>query len=261
MFYEALMVAIVAVIAALDFDFLGMTMIDRPLTTCTLVGALLGDVQTGLACGASLEIAFLGVITIGVATTGGNVIMGATLATAFSIISGQGLEVAMTLAIPISIIVSPFMQFNKIVNTYMAERLHHYLESGHTGKIWIYHLILGPIPSILQYFVPVFLAVLWGSDAVIALMNSMPQVVLDGMAIAAKLLPAYGFAMLIDMMIAKKFIPFFALGFLLYVYAGLGTMPIALFGCVIAFVYLALESKNNNTASGMDMPLDEEEVL
>lgn len=259
MLYEAFVVALVAVIAALDFDILGMTMIDRPLTTCTLVGLLLGDVQTGLACGAALEIAFLGVITIGVATTGGNVIIGATLATAFSIISGQGLEVAMTLAIPISIIVSPFMQFNKIVNTYMAERLQHYLEKGYTSKIWIYHLILGPIPSILQYFVPVFLAVLWGSDAVIALMNSMPQVILDGMSIAAKLLPAYGFAMLIDMMITKKFLPFFALGFLLYVYANLGTMAIALFATVIAFVYLGLENRGG-TASA-DLPIDEEEVL
>lgn len=260
MFYEAFVVALVAVIAALDFDFLGMTMIDRPLTTCTLVGLLLGDLQTGLACGAALEIAFLGVITIGVATTGGNVIIGATLATAFAILSGQGLDVAMTLAIPISIIVSPFMQFNKIVNTYMAERLHHYLGSGKTDKVWIYHLILGPIPSIIQYFFPVFLAVLWGSEAVIDLMNAMPDVILNGMAIAAKLLPAYGFALLIDMMITPKFIPFFALGFLLYVYGGLQTMAIALFATVLAFIYLQLEAKKSQGAS-LDMPLDEEEVL
>lgn len=259
MYVQAFLVALVAVIAALDFDFLGMTMIDRPLTTCTLIGLVLGDIQTGLQCGAALEIAFLGVITIGVATTGGNVIIGATLATAFAIISGQGLEVAMTLAIPISIIVQPFMQFNKIVNTYMSERLNHYLESGRTKNVFIYHLILGPIPSILQYFVPVFLAVLWGSDAVIAMMNAMPKVILDGMAIAAKLLPAYGFALLVDMMLTKKFIPFFALGFLLFGYAGLGTMPIALFACVIAAVFLQLESKKANVS--LDMPIDEEEVL
>lgn len=259
MYYQAFVVALVAVIAALDFDFLGMTMIDRPLTTCTLVGLFLGDIQTGLACGAALEIAFLGVITIGVATTGGNVIIGATLATAFAIISGQGLDVAMTLAIPISIVVQPFMQFNKIVNTYMAERLHNYLGSGKTDRVWLFHLVLGPIPSILQYFVPVFLAVLWGSDAVISLMDSMPDVILNGMAIAAKLLPAYGFAMLIDMMITKKFIPFFALGFLLFVYAGLGTMAIALFAVIIAAVYMQLEKKG--TSSSLDMPIDETEVL
>lgn len=260
MFIQALLVAIVAVIAALDFDFLGMTMIDRPLTTCTLVGLFLGDIQTGLQCGAALEIAFLGVITIGVATTGGNVIIGATLATAFAIISGQGLDVAMTLAIPISIIVQPFMQFNKIVNTYMAERLHNYLASGKTEKIWLFHLVIGPIPSIIQYFFPVFLAVLWGSDAVIALMDGMPDVILDGMAIAAKLLPAYGFAMLVDMMISKKFVPFFALGFLLYVYGGFGTMPIALFAVVLAAIFLQLDAKKENGGS-LDMPLDEEEVL
>lgn len=259
MYVQAFLVALIAVIAALDFDFLGMTMIDRPLTTCTLVGLVLGDIQTGLQCGAALEIAFLGVITIGVATTGGNVIIGGTLATAFAIISGQGLDVAMTLAIPISIVVQPFMQFNKIVNTYMAERLNHYLESGRTTKVFLYHVIFGPIPSIIQYFVPVFLAVLWGSDAVISLMNSMPKVILDGMAIAAKLLPAYGFALLVDMMLTKKFIPFFALGFLLFGYAGLGTMPIALFACVIAALFLQLESKKANPC--LDMPIDEEEVL
>ncbi|MEJ8738499.1 PTS sugar transporter subunit IIC [Erysipelotrichaceae bacterium HCN-30851] len=260
MLYEAIIVGIIAVLARFDFQWLGMNMLDRPLTTCTLVGLALGDIQTGLMCGASLEIAFLGVITIGVATTGGDVIIGATLATAFTIISGQGLETAMALAIPISVVVMPFMQFSKIVNTYFAERLHEYVESGKTNHMALYHCIIGPIPTIIQYFTPVFLAILLGSDFVINLINNMPQMIMDGMTIASKLLPAYGFAMLIDMMISKRFIPFFALGFLLYAYAGLGTMATALFACVIAVVYLQLQSKNENNET-LDMPLDEEEIL
>lgn len=260
MFYEAFIVGIIAILGAMDFDLLGKCMIDRPLTMCTLVGLCLGDVQMGLQCGAALEIAFLGVITIGVATTGGDVIIGATLATAFAIISGKGLEVAMTLAIPLSIVVQPFLQISLIFNTYVAERLNHRLENGRTDKIWIYHLVIGPLPDAIKYFVPVFFAILWGSDAVIDMMNNMPQVILDGMSIAAKLLPAYGFAMLIDMMISKKFIPFFALGFLLFAYCGFGTMPIALFACVLAGIYLQLESKKSDSGS-LDMPLDEEEIL
>lgn len=57
--------AIMALIVGIDF-WLEALYIFRPLIVCTLTGAILGDIQTGLITGALTELAFTGLTPIGV---------------------------------------------------------------------------------------------------------------------------------------------------------------------------------------------------
>lgn len=67
----------------------------------TAVGLVLGDLQTGLAVGASLELLFMGSVSIG-AYVPPNETIGGVLACAFAIQLGQGTETAIALAMPIA---------------------------------------------------------------------------------------------------------------------------------------------------------------
>ena len=83
----------------------GTPMVIRPIVVSPVIGALLGDLQTGVMVGATLELVFMGAIQIGAAVPP-DVLVGAGLGTAFAIQSGQGADIALALALPIAILAS-----------------------------------------------------------------------------------------------------------------------------------------------------------
>lgn len=97
---EAIFIGIVAFIGFLECG-LGNSMIQRPIVMGPLVGLVLGDLQTGLAVGATLELAFMGNVTIGAALPP-EITAGGILGTALAISSNGGTEAALALAIPIA---------------------------------------------------------------------------------------------------------------------------------------------------------------
>ena len=80
---------------------IGNSMVQRPIVMGPLVGLILGDVQTGLSVGATLELAFMGSQAIGAALPP-EITAGGILGTAFAITSGAGADVAVALALPIA---------------------------------------------------------------------------------------------------------------------------------------------------------------
>ncbi|MEG0520795.1 MAG: PTS sugar transporter subunit IIC, partial [Erysipelotrichaceae bacterium] len=101
--YEAVIVGLI--LATLWFlEKLGGTpMVIRPIVVSPLVGLALGDMQTGILVGATLELVFMGAIQVGAAVPP-DVLVGAGLGTAFAILSGKGADVALALALPIAIL-------------------------------------------------------------------------------------------------------------------------------------------------------------
>ena len=102
MVMQAILVGLVAAFGCFDYQ-LGTLYAFRPIVLCPLVGIALGDLQTGLAVGASLELLFMGSISIG-AYVPPNETVGGVLACAFAISLGQGTEAAIALAMPIAIL-------------------------------------------------------------------------------------------------------------------------------------------------------------
>ena len=81
-------------------DFLGTTLLSRPLVLGPLVGLILGNLHDGIVIGATLELIFMGNIKVGAAIPP-DVITGGVLGTTFAILSGKGPAIALALAIPI----------------------------------------------------------------------------------------------------------------------------------------------------------------
>ncbi len=245
MLAQALTLGIVAGIGILDGRLFGQMMFDRPLVLGLFVGLILGDVKEGIIIGAQLELIWMGIAGIGAATPP-DIVTGGILGTAFAILSGRGVEVALALAVPIAVLAQTLGVLVRIINTYFSHKADEYAkEANYKGlafSMWIPVLLF-----FLSTFVPTFLAILLGAQQVSSLINAVPDVILDGLGVAGNLLPGVGFALLMDMLFSKKMAPFFFVGFLAAAYLELDITAIALFAACVAFViHFYIEPKNNN---------------
>src|ERR1700759_5155626 len=118
-------------------DFLGTTLLSRPLVLGPLVGLALGDVSQGVIIGGTLELIFMGNIKVGAAIPP-DVITGGVLGTAFAIISGKGPAIALAIAIPVSILAEMMISALFVLRAMLNKKFNQYAEEGNYRKIqWL----------------------------------------------------------------------------------------------------------------------------
>ena len=117
----ALLLGLVGAFAIYDYA-IGTNYIFRPLVTGVLVGIVMGDVRQGTIIGASLELMFMGAVSVG-AYIPPDIVTGGILGTAFAIGLGKDTGIAMALALPISMIalVVNNLKFMYLVNSMVEE--------------------------------------------------------------------------------------------------------------------------------------------
>lgn len=230
---QACLIGLIASIGVFG-DQLGSLYINRPIILAPLVGLVLHDVHQGLIIGASLELFFMGAVSIG-AYVPPDTIVGGVLATAFAISTGKGIETAVTLAMPIALVSQAIGNFCNVFNSVILRFADRYAQEGNYKGVAATHWMIGII-TIVRRFLLVFFAFYLGSDAVGSLLHAIPKFVTDGMAAAAGLLPALGFAMLMRMTINKQNIPYYFLGFALASYMKVPVLGVAILGLILIFV-------------------------
>ena len=82
----------------------------------------------------------------------------------------------------------------------------------------------------------------------------IPDWLRNGLGVAGGMLPAVGFAMILNMMGKKETIPFVLIGYVLFAYLGLPTMAIAITAGAIALIVFFNQGKGGAAA-------EEEEVV
>jgi PTS system mannose-specific IIC component len=261
---EAVVVALVVFVCVGGAELIGFTMLNRPIVIGPVIGLLLGDITTGVAVGASLEAVFMGVVNIGGASAAEPGIATA-VGTAFAIMLGKGSEVALTLALPIGILGLQIKTFLYIFLVGMfAKKFDRLAEEGKQKQIVMLHYALWAAQWLLYSFVA-FFGIFFGSEAISALLDAIPEVVMNGLAVCGGLLPAVGMAMLMKMLWDKKICVFYFLGFLCVAYLHLPLVALAVLGIIIAIViamndYEMSQLKMQPAAVGAEIgDLDEEE--
>lgn len=213
---------------------LGTPMVTRPIVVSAVIGIALGDMTTGVMIGASLELVFMGAIQIGGAVPP-DVLVGAGLGTAFAILTGKGAEVALALALPIAILAQSLKVIIFIIRSwFMGFAVKLAKDANIKGLVMLN--IGGLVLQSVMYFVVGFTAMLFGSTVVAAFVDSIPVVIMSGLKAAGGLLPAVGFALLLQPMMNSKNILYFILGFIFVSYMNLPILAITIMGVVLAFI-------------------------
>ena len=235
MIVQALLVGLVVLLCFLGEFYLGYTMTRRPLVVSALVGLVLGDLKTGIMIGATLELVFMGVVTIGAATPP-DTLTGSALGTAFAILLGQGTELAFTLAIPISFLAQFLIVANFIARANLNGRVEKHIESGNIKAIERLHLGASLVLGLILAAVTT-LAIALGHDVMKSFIDMIPQVLIDGLNVAGGLLPAVGFALLLKLMWSKQMAMYYFLGFILVSYFNLPILAVAIAGVILAGIF------------------------
>lgn len=232
MLVQSILIGLIAAFGAFDWQ-LGTLYAFRPIVLCPLVGLVLGDLQTGLAVGASLELLFMGSISIG-AYVPPNETVGGVLACAFAISLGESTEAAIALAMPIAVLTLSLKNIMRVIDPFFVDMADKFAAQGNVKGIYAIHFLLGNALGCVLYFILCSTAFYLGVDAVKGLLDMIPQFAIDGFGIAANILPAMGFAMLGRLVLTKQVMPYFFLGFLITSYAGIPVLGVAILAIIIA---------------------------
>lgn len=241
MLTQAILVALVMYIAKFFDHTLGQPLIERPLVCGAMVGFVLGDFQQGIIIGASLELIFLGTITIG-GSVPADLAVGAVLATAFTILTHAEPAVAVALALPISLLAVFVYQVLKLVYTALVEKYDALLEQGHDRAALALTFGMTMFYG-LPFAIIAFFGVLFGTDVIRSLVENIPDAVMRGMTAVGGMLPALGFAILLKALWHRNIAAFFFIGFALAAYLKLPIMGIAIIAASVA-VYLCFNEFN-----------------
>ena len=227
MFITSLILGLVGVFTILDSRLLGRLNFERPLISCTIVGLLLGDLQTGLAVGASIELMSLGLVVIGAASPP-DMNMAAIICAAFAILTDASVETALALAVPIAVLGQMLGVLMRTILSNLTHVADKAIAEGNFRRARSMHIVWGTTLYSLMYFVPIFLAVYLGTDVVQKLVEVIPSWLTDGLNLGSKFLTAYGIALLMSSMLNKNLTVYFLLGFFLVGYLGLNMTAIAI---------------------------------
>lgn len=257
---EALITALAYWGLILLYRLLANSMADQPIIAGPVVGLLLGDIETGVLIGASLQVIYLGVVNVGGAQSTDTLFATCT-ATALAIMTGISQEAAITLSIPLGYIGLVMLQVVRIFFAVCIPLLDKVALEGNIRKydaLFVGHIVVGYGLIALT----VFVALAAGAGATQAFIDALPPFIMKGMQVAAGLLPAIGLAILLNMMWDNKKLIYFLLGFALVAYLAVPTLGMAIIGLFLMLVdfFRSQEIRNleskllkaQGTGSGVD---------
>lgn len=234
MVVQALLLGILAGFGIWDGRVAGQTMFERPIVLGPIVGLILGDIQTGIVMGASVELVMMGVVGIGAAVPP-DVVCGGILSTAFAIMSGLDTGTAVALSLPIATLGQLLGILDRTLNLGFARWADKGAAEGDTGAV-SKALWSGAALFWITSFMVVFLGVLLGSQVIGDFVNWLPTFITHGFAVASGMLPALGIAILMTLIFDKTNAAYLFVGFVLTALLGMSTTGVAVVGGIIAYV-------------------------
>lgn len=222
-----------------------------PLFAATITGLLLGNMPMGLVIGASMQLMTLGVATYGGATVP-DFLSGSIMGTAFAIMSGQGAEAGVALAVPIGLLLTQLDVVGRMTNVIFQHRAQRCAARGDDKGVELCN-ILGILPWTLTRMIPVFLGLFFGETVVNAINSYIPAQLMSGLKYAGGLLPVMGIALLMRYLPVKKFFAYYIIGFVLMAYlpTQFTILGVSLVGLALAAIYMKHSSGSEPAAAAV----------
>lgn len=241
--FQMLLIVLVTMVAAIDqYNFLES--LYRPIVVGPVIGAIMGDLTTGLAIGASYELMMVGAMPVGGAQPP-NAVIGGVMATVFGISLGLDVDAALPLAIPFALLGQYAVT---ILFTAMSPLMHKADQCADNADTkGIDRINYFAMAALAILFALIVLAGMWFGSAVgEQLTTLLPDWVWTGLSAAGKMMPALGFAILLRVMLSKDYLMFVFLGFVLVAYLQLPLLAVAILGVIVAVYDFQMSTKNKS---------------
>lgn len=244
MLLQAILVGLWAGIAGIE-QFNGTESLHRPIVSGLVVGLILGDVQKGLMAGATMELAWLGLVPLAGAQPP-NIVIGGIAGIITVLLGNQSPELALGVAFPFAVFAQIFI--NLLFTSYapIMHKADECAERGDTKGIDKINFS-GSAVLFAMNFLIIFALVFFGADKVQPIIESLPEPLINGIKTASGMLPAVGFAMLLNIMLKKEYIPFLIAGFVLAAYMQMDLLAITLLAVSVALYDYFTKSATTTT--------------
>lgn len=224
----------------------------QPLVACTLMGLVLGHPTEGIMIGGTLQLIALGWMNIGAAMAP-DTALASTIATLIAVESNQSTGEAVAIAVPLAIAGQLLTIFIRTINVYFMHQADKFAEKGSFRGVEWSHWAAFALQG-LRVAVPTgIVATVAGAPSVTRALNSLPDVLTGGLAAAGGFIVVVGYAMVINLMNARRLMPFFFMGFIVATFAttapaaaganvsGITLVALGILGLCLAFIYLQLD--------------------
>ncbi|MDG2914769.1 PTS mannose/fructose/sorbose transporter subunit IIC [Bisgaard Taxon 10/6] len=243
---EIILVTLVAAICGMG-SVLDERQTHRPLVACTLIGLVLGDLQSGVIVGGMLEMLALGWMNVGAAMAP-DAALASVIAAILVIKGNQDKATAIAVAIPVAAAGQVLTIFVRTLTIFLQHKADDYAEQANFRGIEICHFA-GLSLQALRVAIPTFfVALVAGTDTVTAALNAIPEVVTRGLQIAGGFIVVVGYAMVINMMRAGALMPFFFMGFVIASFSNYNLVGLGFLGACLALIYIQLNPQFNKAA-------------
>jgi len=206
-----------------------------------------------MAIGGALELTALGLYTYGRAsipdfTTGD--LVGTALAHAGGGTLTHQVAIGLALGAPAALLLTGLDPIGRFLPTFWIHRADVAAIAGRTREITILHWTAF-IPWAAVRAVPTFLAVYY-SGAVATVEKHIPPWFESGMTLVGSILPAVGFAMLLTLLPVARYWYMLLIGYVLFAYAKVGVVGVALFGIAIAVMFVTLKQPTPSESAAQE---------
>ena len=212
-FIQILLILVVTFIAAIDqFNFLES--LYQPIVTGPIIGAILGDVQTGLVVGASYQLMQIGNMPVGGAQPP-NAVIGGIMATVFAVqLNLTDPQAALGLAIPFALLGQYGVTVTfTLMSTLMTKADQFAANADDKGIEKLNYFAMGLLGLI--FAVAVLLGVLGGEAIGDKLSGLQGNWIMGGLGVAGGMMRYVGFGILMKIMLSGELWGFYFLGFAL----------------------------------------------
>lgn len=251
MFFIALIIALITwyVATAAPMFLRWSCYFGAPLVAGLINGLLFGDLAYGLKVGATVQMAYLGLVAVGGALPSDMSLAG-YLGTGLAMAAHMSPESALTVAVPLGALGLLCFNARMTLNAIWVHKADEYAKQGNIFGIKLMNLVASQLIPILTYFIPSFIAMYLGSMGLEKFLAIVPQPVIQALKVTGGMIPALGIGMLLSYLWKKEYAPYFFIGFVLCAYLGLSTTAIAVLGGCIAAVHLYNSKKGSVVANG-----------
>jgi len=219
----------------------------RPLVAGFIVGIILGDPVKGAEIGAAINVLYLGFISAGGSIPADPSVAG-WVGTALAIGGGLDAQQAVVFGVAVGLVGTVIFFTRMSVDAVFAHWADARAEEGDLRGVAMMNWLPPQIFLFIISVIPATVAVYAGSAVVadwINWLSSNAPWVLKGFQIAGGLLPAIGIAMNMRFIFRGAAIPYFFVGYLLFVYGRtftpqLNLVAIAIVGVALAFLHVHL---------------------
>ncbi|MCM2535113.1 PTS mannose/fructose/sorbose transporter subunit IIC [Neobacillus pocheonensis] len=215
----------------------------RPLIACTLVGAVLGDLKTGIILGGTLEMMALGWMNVGLAMAPDTAIA-SVISTILVITAHQGVGEGIAVAIALAAAGQALTIFVRTLTVFLIHRADKYAEKGNFKGIEIMHITAMAFQA-LRVMIPTLIVALISVSAVQSFLGHIPEVITKGLQLGGGIIVVVGYAMVINMMNIPHLKPFLYIGFLLAAFTNFNLVGFGALGLCLALLYQQVMQKNN----------------